>query len=307
MAVPAIARARHLMAGTIAKLPLDVVTVSTVTVPLPYWCQGSNGQIGLLTPAQRRLYGIAPQSVWARMLWTIDDLLFYGRSVWLITRFLADGFPAEMARVPMEFWTTDDDGQVVDQDSAPFPAASVVLIDGPHEGILNFAQRTIRAAAALEITAADTAARPFRLELHQTTDVTLDAAERAALVAEARRALADNNGVLFTNAGLETKDHPLDAGELLIAGRNASALDVARIVSMPASMIDAVAVGASLEYQTAVARNQQWIDFGLSLYMSAVTARLGMDDIVPRGQRVAFDTTELTELTPSNTGVPTAD
>jgi hypothetical protein len=308
IAVPAVARARHLTAGTIAKLPLETFTGAALTADQPYWCQGSNGQTGDLDATARRRYGVAPQSTWHRMLWTIDDFLFYGRSLWLVTRFLASGWPAEMARVPAAYWAVDDDGVVVDQDSQPIDPARVVLLEGPHEGILTTAHRTIRAAAALEVTAADVARRPFRLEIHQTTDVVLDASERAAIVAEARRALADNNGVLFTNAAIETKDHPLDSGELLIAGRNASALDVARHVSMPAAMIDAVATGASLEYDTALARNQQWIDYGLALYMDAATSRLGMDDIVPRGQRIAFDTEDLTRAPPqAPAGFPTTD
>jgi hypothetical protein len=307
MAVPAIARARHLTAGTIAKLPMEALNRAAVDPIQPYWCQGSNGQTGDLTATERKRWCIAPQSPWARMLWTVDDHLFHGRSLWLITRFLASGWPAEMARVPITEWDIDEDGDVVDQDSHPFPPDRVVLINGPHEGILNFAQRTIRSATSLEVTAADVAAHPFRLELHQTTDVTLTKEERGQLVSEAKRALADNLGVLFTNSGLETKDHALDSGELLIAGRNASALDVARVVSMPAAMLDAVATGASLEYSSTVARNQQWIDYGLSLYMDAITSRLGMDDVVPHGQRISFDTTDLTAPTASPTGSPTTD
>ena len=79
--------------------------------------------------------------------------------------------------------------------------------------------------------------------------------------------MRDNDGVLFTNAAIEATAIPIDSGALLIDGRNASALDVARDVSMPAAMLDATTQGASLEYATLQGRNQQWIDYGLSLYM----------------------------------------
>lgn len=308
MQVPAVARARHLTCGTIAKLPLELFKGADKVEPQPYWCEGSDGQLGDLTAAERVRFGVAPQSVWARMLWTVEDHLFHGLAVWLITRTdPADGRPTRMLRIPYEAWDIDDDGQVTDTDGQVIPSSRLVVIPGPHEGILTFAQRTIRAAAALERTAADVARHPFRLELHQTTDVTLDPAERKQIVAEARNALNANDGVLFTNSALETKDHALDSGELLIAGRNASALDVARHVSMPAAMLDAVATGASLEYQSTVARNQQWIDYGLSLYMDALTARLGMDDVVAVGRRAAFDIVDLTAPTASPTGTPTSD
>jgi hypothetical protein len=308
MAVPAVARARHLIAGTIAKLPLEAFRGGEVVDPLPYWLQGTDGQLGDLTPAAAGAAGVMPQSPWWRMLWTIDDHLFHGLSVWLITRRdPADDRPTRMVRIPYTAWNLDDEGRVTDRDGHPFDPAALVVIPGPHEGLLNYAAATIRTAGALERIAADVARHPFRLELHQTSDVTLTPTERAALVGEARRALNANDGVLFTNSAIETKDHPLDSGDLLIAGRNASALDVARHASMPAAMIDAVATGASLEYQSTVARNQQWIDYGLSLYTEAVTSRLSMDDVVPQGQRVDFNMTDLTTPVASPTGPATED
>jgi hypothetical protein len=314
MAVPAIARARHLTAGTIAKMPISTLRGAAVTPDQPYWCQGSNGQLGTLTAEQVRRYGVAPESTWHRTLATVDDHLFYGLSLWLITRrygagAAADqiGRPAEMVHIPWANWSIDQDGRITDLDGHPIPPADFVAIPGPHEGILNFAQRTIRAATDLEQTAADVAKRPFRILIHQTTDVTLDPLERKKIVDEARRALRDNDGILFTNAALEASAIAVDSGALLIDGRNASALDVARDVSMPASMLDATQAGASLTYETAVGRNQQWIDYGLSLYMEPITSRLSMDDVVAQGQRVAFDDSDLTAPAASPTGPTRTD
>jgi hypothetical protein len=308
MSVPAIARARHLTAGTIAKMPLEALRGAALVDPQPYWCQGSDGQLGDLTADEMRRYGVMPQSTWWRHLWTVDDHLFYGICVWLITRTdPQDGRPTRALRIPWAAWSTDDHGQITDIDGQVIPASRLIVIPGPHEGILNFAQRTIRGAIDLERTAADVARRPFRLLLNQTTDITLDKAERSAIVGEARKALRDNDGVLFTNAAIEATAIPIDSGALLIDGRNASALDVARDVSMPAAMLDATTQGASLEYATLQGRNQQWIDYGLSLYMAAVSARLSMDDVVPQGQRVAFNDSDLTSPVASPTGFPTQD
>lgn len=301
MMVPAVARARHLTAGTIARLPLVVLAGDELVAPQPSWAYATDGQLAApATPA-------AGQSPWWRMLWTVDDLLFYGRSLWEVTAADADGRPLRMVRVPIDAWTVDADGAVLDADGRPYTAGAVRYIAGPHEGLLTFGRRTVRTAARLEAAVADVAEHPFRLELHQLTDVELSGTERRALVAEARAALNANDGVLFTNMALETKDHPMDSGTLLVEGRNAAAVDVARLVSMPSAMIDATTAGASLTYETTTGRNQQWLDYGLSLYLDAVTARLGMDDVVPRGQRVAFDTAELTAVTATPTGPPTAD
>jgi hypothetical protein len=227
-------------------------------------------------------------------------VLFSGRCLWYVTRFSAPDpqtgrrFPTRILRVPLSRWAFADDGTIVDVDMKPIDADRVRVILGPHEGLLVNGAVTIRTAAELERNAADIAARPFRLELHQTTDVTLTPAERAELVAAARRALADNNGILWTNAAVETKDHALGSEALMIAARNASALDVARHASMPGAMIDATSEGASLEYATTETRNAQWIDYGLALYSDAVAARLSMDDVVPAGQSIRFDLDALT-------------
>lgn len=313
--IPAVARSRHLICATIARLPLEAMRGDTKVPDQPYWMYGSDGQLGGLGDEQKMRLGLLTgQSPWQRMLWTADDCLFYGWSLWLVTRFTAPDpvtgrrFPARMVRVPYGAWDVDGDGRLIDADGQPLPADGAVLIQGFSEGILTLAARTIRAAGSLEQTAADVARRPFRLELHQTTDLTLTKEERLELVTETRRAMADNEGILFTNAALETKTHSMDSGEqLLIGGRNAAALDIARHMNIPGAMIDATTEGSSLEYQTTETRNQQWLDYGLSAYMDAITAALSMDNVVPAGQRVAFDTSSLTTSLAPTTGPATED
>lgn len=308
MRVPAMARARHLTAGAVARCPLTAMRLDQPIPDQPGWAYLTDGQLGDMTEARRRQLKLPAhgQSPWWRMLWTVDDQLFYGLSVWLVTRF-TEGRPARMVRVPWGSWSIDTDGDIVDPAGDPFPRDQVRVLPGPHEGIVNFGSGTIRAASTMEQVAADVAKRPFRLELHQTTDIALTPAERTAIATSTRAALADNNGILFTNAAMETKTHNMDPGQLLIAGRNQSALDIARDVSMPGAMLDATTEGASLEYQTTQTRNQQWLDYGLSLYMDAISSRLSMDDCVPSGQRVAFDTDPLTSAMPAPTGPPTED
>jgi hypothetical protein len=72
-------------------------------------------------------------------------------------------------------------------------------------------------------------------------------------------------------------------------------------------VLDAVQVGASLTYETTQGRNQEWIDYGLQLYVDAVTSRLSMDDVVPQGVRSAFDLSSLTTPAAPATGPATED
>lgn len=301
--VPAVARGRHLICATLARLPVDVMRGDTPAAA-PYWCQGTDGQIGDLSTDDARRWAVGPQSPFHRMLATADDLLFYGWSMWLVTRRAAeDGRPARMLHLPYGAWSIDADGVITDADARPFPDGALIAFQGMSEGLLALASRTIRAAGTLEAAAADIAAHPLRFELHQTTDITLTDDERRGLVSQTRAALSSNDGVLFTNAAIETKTYPQATGEaLLVGGRNAAALDVARHLNMPGAMIDATSEGASLEYQTTQTRNQQWLDYGLTAYMDAITARLSMDDVLPEGQRAVFDTTSLTALAPAATG-----
>lgn len=308
MRVPAMARARNLTCGTIAALPLRAMRAAAPVDPQPYWSYGTDGQLGGLTPDQVRAWCVTPQTPYHRMLWTIDDLLFHGECLWMITaRYAAPSpFPSRMVRIPFDHWTLED-GQLVDLDSQPFPAEDVVWIPGPNEGVLGFGAGSLRMAYELEANAADVAMRPLRLELHQTSAAELTPTERREAVAEVRAAMAANDGVLFTNNALEIIEHRVDSDALQLGARNASALDVARLANMPAMMLDATAQGASLEYQTMTGRNQQWLDYGLALYMDAVEARLSMDDVVPAGQRTAFDTTDWTAPEASDTGPPLED
>lgn len=297
--IPAVARARHLVAGTIARLPLLAYRGADLLdrEATPAWCYATDGQLGRYAGAVT-LGLTGGQSPWQRMLGTIDDQFFYGGSLWLVTARAVDGRPARMVRIPFDCWTVDDGGAYADPHGRPLEVdvADLVYLPGAHEGLLTLADVTLRQAASLERTATDVARHPFRLELHQTTETPLSDPEIAGMVSSARRAMIDTVGVLFTNSAIETKDHAIGSGDLLIAGRNQTALDVARHASMPATMLDAVATGASLTYETAVTRNQQWLDYGLAMYLDAVQARLSMDDIVPIGQRISFDVDALTSL-----------
>lgn len=318
MQVPAVSRARHLICATVAKLPVLTLTGATPTPDQPYWCAGTDGQLGWLTEDQCKRYALLPQSPFQRMLSTADDLLFYGWSLWLVTRPYRDGErPHSMVRVPYGLWNVNGDGDIIDQDGHPFAAgtdsggdeilADVLLIEGPHEGVLTFGASSIRAASTLEATAAEVARTPFRLGVHQTTDATLTREERREVVNNVRSALAENNGILFTNAALELTEYRLDSSELLVGGRQAAALDVARHMNIPGAMIDAEPTGSTLTYSNPESRNQQWLDYGLSSYTDAIAAALSMDPVVPAGQRTAFDTSSLTTTIAPATGAPTAD
>lgn len=300
IAIPALARQRHLLCGTVARCPLTVMAGATALpeADQPSWTYRTDGDV----------------SPYHRMLWTVDDLMFHGWSLWRTAR----GYRAEdqrqgallsAERVNPDRWEVDEYTGRILVDGEPMRSDEVIAIPGPHEGILNFGGPALRRTIANLDAAANAARNPSAyLELHYSGDQDLTDDQIEAHIqrwAKARR--GENGGVAWTNKVLELKEHGTHEAHLLIEGRNADAVDVSRLVSSPAAMADATNAGASLTYETTEGRNGEFVDYGVGLYMDAVAARLSMDDVVPRGQRVAFDTAELRNLTPTPTGPATQD
>jgi hypothetical protein len=295
MGIPAVARARHLVAGSIAKCPLEAYRGDQLLslADQPGWAYRTDGAV----------------SPFHRMLWTVDDLIFHGWSLWAAQRG-TDNALLKGGRIAKDRWRFDSDYGVL-VDDGPVSSDEVVLIPGPHEGILNMGNgsKPLRQAMDLEDQASARAAQPAAmLELHHVGETPLAQADIDKLVsswAAARRGV--DGGVAYTSKSVETKELGAAAEHLMTEGRNAAAVNMARMISVPASMIDATADKAALTYETSQGRNGEFIDYGLDLYMSAIAARLSMDDVVPRGQRMAFDTSELRDVAPDPTGPATQD
>jgi hypothetical protein len=283
IALPPVARARDILTATLARCPLDAYRddVKLTGTDAPTWTYRTDGRV----------------SPYHRMLWTVDDLLFTGWSLWARAND-SDGFMVDAERVPVEDWDFTADGTITVH-GAEVNAADVVLIPGPHEGILERNGRAIRAAGALDRAYLSTARNPTPdLELHQTGGIQLDREEITTLLNDWRTARqADGGSVAYTPETIEARVHGKSAETLLIDGRNAAAVDMARICDVPAALVDATNAGASLTYETTAGRNLEFLDYGVELYLAPIEARLSMDDVVPRGQRIAFDRSPLTSLT----------
>jgi hypothetical protein len=130
--VPAVARARGVVCTTIARIELGGYRGGTRLTGSaePSWLAATDG----------------PMSPFHRMLWTCDDLLFYGWACWRVTqRETVDGipgagFPTRMARLqPLTEWRFEPDtGRVLlataDGGWRVANVREIVLIPGPHEG-----------------------------------------------------------------------------------------------------------------------------------------------------------------------------
>jgi hypothetical protein len=297
MRIPAVARARHIIAGTVARIELGAYRADVrLTGPAePSWIRSTDGAV----------------SPMHRMLMTVDDLMFYGWSLWEVTARAADsdgGFPLRLARVPMGEWQLEDgtrrvlryrlvDARVGWQWTI-MPPRDVVLIPGGHEGLLADGQDTLAHAADLQASAHNAARHPSAyLGLKQTSGTPLKRRSDDATEVTVDTILADwrqarNNpagGGVAWLGGVEAVELGSFDAHLLESGRNAAAVDVARHASIPADLIDATVTESSLHYSTSRDNDRRFVDYGLGLYMGAISARLSQDDVTPRGQRIAFD------------------
>lgn len=276
--VPALARARTLITSTIARLPLMTTDAQGDEVgPAPQFLTSHSGVM----------------SPFHRMLWTVDDLFFYGWSLWAVSRDLR-GNVIDAERIEYDRWTIDADGTVIVDDNLVHED-DVILIPGINAGILIEGADTLVQAMRLAHAAARAAENPSaQVELHQNTDRPLPDDDIDKLInkwARARR--GENGGVAYTSSAIEVKEHGASSEHLLIEGRNAAAVDIARHAGLPATIIDATLSGSSLSYQNSAARLVELVTFGLAPLMNAVAGRLSQDDVTPPGQSVAFDTLEV--------------
>jgi phage portal protein BeeE len=295
MSIPALSKARNLIAGTIAKLPLTV--------------KDANGVLALEAQPEWTYRTTGPVSPFLRMLWTLDDLLFYGHALWEVDRD-SDGNILTAERVRYDWWSITPEGAILVHDQS-VDANDVIYFPGPIEGILDKDAQSLRSAHAVAAAVAHRTSSPIPvMEIHATGDgdgVTEE--EAKALVAGYNKARRDPEGAtVFTPASVELKPHgdKSDAG-FMIEGRNAVRLDIANLTGVPAALLDGSVSQSSLTYSTQEGRRNEFVDYGLSIWMEAVAGRLSADDVVPSGQHVVFDQTDFLTTIPSPTGAEKQD
>lgn len=277
LTIPALMRARNLICTTAARVLLVAEKDGAPLEDQPRWISRTDGFI----------------SPYHRMLWTVDDLLFYGFSLWQVTRDY-DGRVIESTRVPYTEWEFTADGDVA-IGNHPAAADRYILIPGIHEGILTHGAEVIPQALSMSRGVTRAVETPAAtIELHQTNDRQMTPEDINSLIATWKKARREN-GIAFTNNGIETKEHGAPLEQLLIEGRNAVAIDIARLCGIPASMVDASISGSSINYSNAGLRMAELISFGVAPLIAAVTARLGMDDMVPAGTTITADAREMVE------------
>jgi len=295
MSIPAVSKARNLLVAQIAPKPLRCLDAKGLTKDQPTWMYRTDTNV---TPYER-------------MAWTVDDLIFYGYSLWQITRGAKPENAAyapilSAAYVPHNDWRFDD-GAILINDR-PVDELDVILINSPFEGLLEIGRRTLRGAIDQEDAWVGRARNPIPMvELHVTDDGEVTEKELKAYVAAWSAARRSPDGAIgATPQGIEIKTHGELKADLMVEGRNAVRTDVGSFLNVRASMLDGTIGVDSLTYTTSAGEKNSFFDFDLPFWTDPITARLSMDDVVPRGSRIRFDMYEEYNI-PAPTGQPVED
>lgn len=294
MRVPSVAKARHILASTIAAMPLRAMRLDEVLPVQPTWLYRTDGVV----------------SPWQRMAWTVDDLMFNDWCLWAVARD-ATGRIAAAERIPPEWWHFNHDGGVsvtnpLSNTSYTPTEDEVVLIPGPGVCLLENASTTIRAALDLERAWAGRIKNPIpAMEIHQTTDDQLTEQEIADLIKGYAKSRQDPLGAIaFTPHNVEFKPHGVGAIDMFENARNAVRLDVANFTGLPGAALDGALATASLTYVTQDGKRTELAD-AVDLWTAPIEQRLSQDDCSPRGHRVRFDKTN--SFLPTPTGIEIED
>jgi HK97 family phage portal protein len=278
MSVPSVARARNLICGTVASIPLEYYKTSTgeVIAP-PRWIkQLSKNQPSFVT-----------------LTWIVDSLLFYGVAYLLVTeRYAEDGRPAQFEWVANSriTFTTDLEGIMVTQyymDMNPVSMDDIVTIQGFDEGVLDRGSRTIQSAIDVERAAAQNSMNPQPAGFLKNSGADLPPNEVQGLIAAWKRA-RQNNSTAYLTSTLDYSPVAFSPKDMMYndAIQNLST-QVARTMNVPAYYLSADQ-NTTMTYANVQDERKQFYALSIEPYVQAIQSRFSMDDISTTGHEVKF-------------------
>ena len=290
MTVPAIARARNIIAGSISGLPLYRFTEDGRDLrPAPWMRQPD--------PSVPRQTSIA---------WTVDSLFFYGVAYWQVLDVYAeDGRPSRFrwidpARVAP---VLNRDGTMVEHytvDGARVPDTgrySLVVFAGFEDGLLRRAGRTIRTAIQLEQAALTYAETPSPMVALKNSGSPLPTGKVTELL-QAWREARNRSATAYLNESIDIERVGFSPAEMaLVEARMATAQELARAAGIPPWYLG-VDAGSSMTYQNVGNSRRDLLDFALMPYITAVEQRLSLGDILVAREQVKFDLTDFLRSSP---------
>jgi phage portal protein BeeE len=291
MSIPAVMRARNLIAGTIAQMPLRAwrrMAGVTAEVPPPTWTEQPD-------PRYTRGWIFAQ---------TVDDLIFHGRAFWGVERRDAAGFPLafqylDLGRVGWHqvgpahtlLPSAMGGGWVLTVDGTPVDPRAVVRFDGILDGgVLVHGARELRTAMALSDAARRFASMEIPAGVLQDQGAGLTTSAEIDDALDQWEASRRKRSTAYLAPGLAYQgDVAMDPERLqLIQARQQSAVEVSRLFGIP-THYEAAPSGSSMTYQNMESQRRDLVDLSLAPWIGAVEQRLSLPDVTPRGTALRFD------------------
>jgi HK97 family phage portal protein len=283
MQVPALARARNIICGTIGSLPLETRL------------HADNSYIQSPRVINQPDPRVAGSGVY---FWVAEDLLLYGVSYGLVVETYAE-FPNRIkswtrivpSRVTVQYNTdsTEVIGYSVDGKRVPDQGAgSLIVFYGLDEGVLARGGRTIRTAHELEKAAYNFAQEPVPSMALKSNGVNLPA-ERITKLLEAWKQARATRSTAFLNSDIELQQFGHNPRDLqLVEARQYLAAEIARLCNIPAWYLNAE-TGNSMTYSNVTQSRRDLIDLSIKPLLVAIEQRLSQPDFTPQTQHVRFD------------------
>jgi HK97 family phage portal protein len=278
MSVPSVARARNLICGTVASIPLEYYNKRTgEVIAAPRWInQLSKNQPSFVT-----------------INWIVDSLLFYGNAYLRVTeRYAEDGRPSAFEWIANSrvTFTTDLEGIMITQyyvDANPIDMNDIVTIQGLDEGVLERAGKTIQAAIDINKAASISAATPMSSGILRNTGADLPPQEVSGLLAAWKRS-RQNNSTAYLTSTLEFQSTQFSPKDMMYneAIQNLST-EIARAMNVPAYYLSADQ-NTTMTYANVTEERKQFYALSIEPFIQAIQTRLSMDDISTSNHEVRF-------------------
>jgi phage portal protein BeeE len=282
MSVPSVARARNIICGTIGSLPLTTFNRITGQYVDPH---------RVINQPDPRVAGFVIYN------WLAEDIWLYGAGYGQVLEMYSstDGgrvrawtrVSPDRVTVDTDFLNTEITGYKVDGKSVPLQGVgSLIRFDGPDEGFLHRAGKTVAAAVYLENAAVNYAKEPAPSMVLKSNGTNLTA-ERISALLSAWKNARQTRSTAFLNADVELQQFGFDPKAMQLAeARQYVALELARACGIPAYFLSAEST--SMTYSNAVSERRSLVDFSLRPILKAIEERLSLPDFVPNPVMVRF-------------------
>jgi len=282
MSVPSVARARNIICGTIGSLPLTTFNRITGEYVDPH---------RVINQPDPRVAGFVVYC------WLAEDIWLYGAGYGQVLEMYSstDGgrvrawtrIRPSRVSVDTEIQTDTITGYKVDGKPVPISGVgSLIRFDGPDEGLLHRAGKTIQAAVYLENAAVNYAKEPAPSMVLKSNGTNLTA-ERISSLLSAWKTARQSRSTAFLNADVELQQFGFDPKTMQLAeARQYVALELARACNIPAYFLSAETT--SMTYSNAVSERRGLVDFSLRPILKAIEERLSLPDFVPNPVMTRF-------------------